>query len=383
MTSIFEDFERELVDAARLEAGDSRSGRRSPRRLRRTSKVLRAMPAVGLVAVCLAAVAFAATSFHAHSPASSGSTGAARMPAAGSPPGQRLADGAIDCFRGTSGHGISAKTFQSGVPSSNGQDAITFCRESFADNGATRARAQTTSFVACEANATTVDVYVASGTPGQCARAGDRPLPSDYRPAIERLQRLERTLLTLQDAEDCVAPATLAREAKAALAQLGLEGWRVSGPLRNDAFPAGTGGTCGTFDASIAEAHDSANIDSARQRVFVSFAPPRSIATQLNHIEYELYTRTYEQCYTASSVRTLVTGWFATIKLRPRFATTARPKHGGVYEPASERLYQRGCVRFDEAVPTNDNRHVDVLLYAKGAAPGNEVRMPAADAYRP
>jgi hypothetical protein len=77
------------------------------------------------------------------------------------------------------------------------------------------------------------------------------------------------------------------------------------------------------------------NIDTQHQTLTVSVAPPRSIGLKLNHIDYELYTTTYQRCFTATSVRSLVRRWFASTPLRPRFAA-ANTSQGGTYEPRSQ-----------------------------------------------
>ena len=119
------------------------------------------------------------------------------------------------------------------------------------------------------------------------------------------------------------------------------------------------------------------NIDTQHQTVTVSVAPPRSIGLKLDHIDYELYTTTYQRCFTATSVRSLVRRWFASTPLRPRFAT-ANTSQGGTYLRSSERLYDQGCVRFNSAIPGNNNRFIDVLLNARNAA-----KLPARQFYPP
>ncbi len=297
-------------------------------------------------------------------------------------PSQGLADGAVVCFWGTSGHNQKSHTFGAGIPSSNGENATDICRQ-YVGNAHTGIPANKIRFVACEANRTTVDVYFASGAANQCAAVGDKPLPATYASALDRITTLEADLRKIQAAQPCTAPGTLIQKAKQTLDALKLSGWVVKGPERFPDFPAGTGGTCGTYDAGYATAQDTVNLISAHKELFVSYAPPRPIATKLNHVEYEIDLRTYTRCYTPASVRTLVTGWFATIKLQPRFATIGVPKGEG-FEPASERLYQQGCVRFDDAFPLNDNQHVDVVLEAKTAPPPRSATsFPPAGAYKP
>jgi hypothetical protein len=77
-------------------------------------------------------------------------------------------------------------------------------------------------------------------------------------------------------------------------------------------------------------------------------------------------------------MRALIRHAFAATPLRPRFATVAGPA-GVQFGPAqAEQLYQAGCVRFALAVPGNNERYIDVLLYARGA-----LRLPQGGFYPP
>ena len=82
-------------------------------------------------------------------------------------------------------------------------------------------------------------------------------------------------------------------------------------------------------------------------------------------------------------MRALVRRTFAPSGLGTRFATNAVLR-GTQFEPNSEALYERGCVRFAYAVPGNNNRYVDVGLVSR-AAPGLPTNRlyPAASAFRP
>lgn len=99
----------------------------------------------------------------------------------------------------------------------------------------------------------------------------------------------------------------------------------------------------------------------------MSTGPPASIARLINRTSLRLYQKSYRRCFSASSIRRLVRRAFATTPLRPRFATTT--SNGAHYEPRSERLYNAGCVRFDEAIPANDNRYADIVLVARTGTP--------------
>ena len=173
----------------------------------------------------------------------------------------------------------------------------------------------------------------------------------------------------------------LAGEVLATFARLGFVGWHLSLPStrfnpRVDP-PRGTGGTCGHVVGNPAE------FDARHRTVFITSGPPTSIVRLVNHDSYEVYTRTYQRCFTAASVRALVRRTFAGTPLRPRFATVAAPK-GVQFEPHSQALYEAGCVRFEFAVPADNERSIDVVLYARGAPQLSPRRLyPPADAFRP
>jgi hypothetical protein len=305
-------------------------------------------------------------------------------------PSQRLADGTVNCFMATHGTGApDVHTLAVGGARPNGNPPIELCRtwyrlNHYRLNGSTTGSlVASLPLIACRQNAITVAVYVATGRADQCQRLGERPLPATYAAAAARLRDLQAALLALQNEHDCSSVATLARAARAILANQGFAGWRVITPPRDPGkhwlfgytVPAGTGGTCG--EVVLGPPSRTLNIDTQRQTLTVSVGPPRSISLELNHVSYELYTTTYNRCFTATSVRALVRHWFASTPLRPRFAT-ANTSDGAIYQPRSQHLYDQGCVRFDSAIAGDNSRFVDVLLNARGAAP-----LPAGQFYPP
>ncbi len=377
MSSALDQFERSLVAASReLHAREQMAmtqtasatnggGPHGPRR--RTGASRRTRLALSLLGVVVAAGGAAA----AHSLLS---------------PSERLADGMVNCFLTTSGTAramLEMKTPAFGELNSAAESPISLCRAGYRANddrvnwpSRTGRRVADLPLVACQENATTVSVYVATGRSDQCKRIGEKPLPTTYPQAELRLRALQQALLALQDEHDCITPAALAVAARGVLGLQGFAGWRVimgprdpgtSGWLFGFPIPAGTGGTCGKW----------MDLNTERQTVTVSVGPPRTIDVELNHISYELYATTYQHCFTATSVRSLVRRWFASTPLRPRFAT-ANTSDGGHYEPRSQRLYEQGCVRFNSAIPGNNEHFVDVLLNARNAAP-----LPAGQFYPP
>jgi hypothetical protein len=205
------------------------------------------------------------------------------------------------------------------------------------------------------------------------------------------LNTLEKRLDVIQRHRACKSPQALAREIRDALSTLGFDNWRITLPPAHPSpqwlnSPAGTGGTCGTLIASPAANAPNfpVQLQPNRQTVGVGVGPPRHIATLVYQASLTLYQRTYEHCFTATSVRALVRHTFADSPLRPWFATNATPvaEH---YLPSSQQLYDKGCVRFEFAYVGNDNRFIDVWLYARDAPrllPTNRL-FPSAGAFKP
>jgi hypothetical protein len=335
------------------------------------------------VPVLIAAVAIALLSHHrGHHPVATVSPSQTLPGPSRTVPGpsQRLAGGTISCFFTTDGHAHGGGPDVAGV-GADGRTPIAICREWYRLNAHTGRNAADVAFVACQQNATTVAVYVADGRSHQCQRLGDRSLPQTYAAAVARLRALVQAFAVDQRRHDCVSVTVLAGEVRATLARLGFVGWRLSLPStrfdpRGDP-PRGTGGTCGHVVGNPAE------FDARHRTVFITSGAPTSIARLVNHDSYELYTRTYQQCFTATSVRALVRHTLAATTLRPRFATVAAPA-GEQFEPHSQQLYDAGCVRFAFAIPADNDRTIDVLLYARGAQRLSQRRLyPPAEDFRP
>ncbi len=310
-------------------------------------------------------------------------------------PSQRLANGTVNCFMATHGTGaLDLRTLAVGGARPNGQPPINLCRRWYRLNhhrlngSRTGPAVATLPLIACQENATTVGVYVATGQPDQCRQLGEQPLPTTYAAAAARLRELQQSLRAIESQHDCSPPSILARKARALLASQGFTSWRVITPPPDPGnswvfgypLPAGTGGTCGTLliPGNPPSTAAPVDIDTRRQTVTVSIRPPRSVGVNLNHIYYELYSNTYRHCFTALTARQLVRRAFSSTPMRPRFATVAR-QQGTHYEPNSERLYNDGCVRFETGIPGDNNRFIDILLEARGAPelPAGKVFPPA------
>jgi hypothetical protein len=380
MSSALDQFERTLVAASRTLHEAAQTATTAPDRTADTRRLADRRPARkrfrhGRLLVSLAALLIAA-----------GGVAAASSLLW---PSQRLADGTVNCFIATHGTGALAdNNLAIGGAHPNGQPPISVCRmwyrlNQYRLNGfPTGPKVANLSLIACQENFTTVGVYVATGQPDQCRRLGEKPLPATYAASAGRLRRLQQALFALQNAHDCIAPATLARQARAVLADQGFSGWHLIALHLNpvDALPTGTGGACGELTGNPSS---TIFLDTQRHLVTESLGPPRSITDLLNHIENQLFTTTYWNCFTPTSIRTLVRRAFASTPLRPRFATVAA-QGGGGFQPQSQQLYDDGCVRFVQAIPGNDNRFVDVILNARNAPQlPNAVDYPPASSFHP
>lgn len=333
------------------------------------------------VPVVLAAAALVALRYHG----SAGRTPASHHQAAVQSPSQRLADGTISCYFASSGplHAMGGSA-DAGPDPATGQSPIAFCRRWYGFNAHTGIDAARVKFVACQSSPTNVAVYVSDGHSGQCEHLGHGPLPAGYAATRHKLASLGRALAAIQHQHNCVTPAALAAEVRAALARLGFAGWRITLPAAHPdpryAPPTGTGGICGEI---VSDPPASAPQFSAPGRlVYISTGPPASVARFINRASLRLYQRSYLRCFAASSIRALVRQAFATTQMRPRFATTT--SNGAQYEPRSQRLYNAGCVRFDDAIPANNSHYVDIVLVARTGRPLAKDRLyPRPDQFQP
>jgi hypothetical protein len=303
--------------------------------------------------------------------------------------GQKLADGRVNCYYSTAPlralHGAPDR----GTGIVSGDSPIAICRQAFQSdmhfgNVPPGTKPGPHVFVACRATSTTVNVYFSDGRPAQCERLKQSPLPLTYAAATRQLKALSARLATIQQHRGCESPRAMAQQVQQALTAVGLDGWRISvppaqTPARWDVGPAGTGGTCGSLAQAswVNTPKASAPLFSNDRVISISLGPPESTATRMYHAIGRLYQETYEHCYTPASVRPLVRRAFAPLGMQVRFATAANQK-GTQYERASQRLYERGCVRFNTAYPGNNNHYADVLLIAKNAP-----QLPARQFYPP
>jgi hypothetical protein len=372
-------------------AGVDRRRGAAPRRRARPSLSRLGLVAAVAIPVLVAAVALIA--LHHHDPAAQ-TPGSAHHAAVQSP-SQRLVDGTISCYFASSGplhpvlHPVGNGADQAGP--ATGQSPIAYCRRAYSLNAHTGIKAARVQFVACQSSPTNVAVYVADGRSGQCQRLGHRPLPASYRAALTQVQTLERDLTELQQRQSCTSVHALATQVNSQLLALGFVGWHVVVPQTHLTpeqlnSPEGTGtGPCGSLIAMPADnsPKSSVPIQPHRHVVYIQGALPRRTDIFVYQTQSSLIQRTYNHCFTPTTVRQLTTRAFARADLRTRYATTATPLGEG-FEPASQKLYDRGCVRVNSVYPSNNGRYIDVWLLSHSApTPPRKQLFPLAEAFQP
>jgi hypothetical protein len=366
VSSALDRFERALVQASeQLSAAATASG--VPRR--RTSLTARVLRRRGPLLAIVGTVLLAGGAATAASLLSSG---------------QKLADGFVYCYPTT-----WQSRFVAGAPA-DGQAPTALCRRVYRRYDNTHPVPATAGLIACRSSTTTVAVYLADDRTDQCQANGDAPLPSTYHVALKSLHQLERDLASLERHRQCISPRALAGAIRRDLSRLGLDAWSITLPSASTPNgPAGTGGgPCASlvpdrFDNPPSAISTDPDVIPGQQTVQIQAALPRHTDQAIYLVQRALYARTYSNCYSASSVRHLVSRAFAPLHLTARYATT-RQTPGTSYEPASQRLYARGCVRFNFAFPSNDDAWVDVWLVAKSGAPlANARPFPPAGQFKP
>jgi hypothetical protein len=358
-------------------------GRRGASRRRRSRPSFSSTGLAVAIAVPVLIAAAALVALHHHN--STRPTPASHHDAAVQSASQRLADGTISCYFASSGplHAMGGGA-DAGPDPATGESPIAFCRRWYGFNAHTGINAARVKFIACQSSPTNVAVYVSDGRPGQCERLGHGLLPAGYTAALRNLASLGGALAAIQHQHNCVTPAALAAEVRPALARPGFAGWRITLPAANPdpryAPPAGTGGVCGEIVSNPPASAPQFN--APRRLVYISTGPPASIARFINRTSLRLYQRSYLHCFTAKSIRALVRQAFASTQMRPRFATTT--SNGAQYEPGSQRLYNAGCVRLDDAIPANNSRYVDIVLVARTGTPlAKDWLYPKPDQFQP
>jgi hypothetical protein len=178
--------------------------------------------------------------------------------------------------------------------------------------------------------------------PQACGRHGLTPLPPEYAPARAKVAKLERDILALEAAADCVAPEKLAAQVQRLLDRSGWRGWTTW--LRPDVSPGPCGsvsGLGGGGDRSLSGA-----LDYDGHRVMIFGGPPRSLDDLLygreTRLAGALMDESGQRCYTLDELRDHVrrrveaTGRSVTFEVRQR-------ERDGELMDARQQRYQAGC----------------------------------------
>ena len=188
--------------------------------------------------------------------------------------------------------------------------------------------------------------------PQACGRRGLTPLPPEYAPARAKVAKLERDILALEAAADCVAPEKLAAQVQPAGSQR-LAGWTTW--LRPDVSPGPCGsvsGLGGGGDRSLSGA-----LDYDGHRVMIFGGPPRSLDDLLygreSRLAGALMDESGQRCYTLDELRDHVrrrveaTGRSVTFEVRQR-------DPDGELMDARQQRYQAGCAIVVGVGPAGD-----------------------------
>jgi hypothetical protein len=193
--------------------------------------------------------------------------------------------------------------------------------------------------IACN-HGTSVVVIPGAGA-SACARAGLAPLPPGFAASQAKVARLAEAVMALEDRQDCVAPAELARGVRRLLDAQGWIGWRaeVRSPL---------GGPCGTvsnLDGAGRRRIDGA-LDPSEKIVLVSGVAARSTLALLygrDGLAPTLEDESGTRCFTISELTTLVQaraeslGRSAGVELAPPLPSSVS------IADAREERYRAGC----------------------------------------
>jgi len=280
-----------------------------------------------------------------------------------------LAAGRISCISGTSN--ANAKVFSYDIEA-NGRTPQQACSPVM--------RRPAGRLVACDSARYGVVVYEASGRPGQCGRLGIRVLPATYAAADAHVHRLIFALARLYRAQNCIAPATLAREVDATLARLGFPGWRAAlqlSPARSSTGP------CGQFPATGSSASDpAASLDNQHDIVMINNGAARSMDSVTGTVGYRLIVASGRRCYTLASIQRYVRRALAAAHSPIEFASTAE-QAGTQAMLGRQRYYDEGCAIVVGVGTAADGRTIQVQLQDRSSSPASASGNVPPSAYQP
>jgi hypothetical protein len=237
--------------------------------------------------------------------------------------------------------------------------------------------------IACADSRAGVFVYKDNGDPNQCQSENMTPLPANYAAANAQVNTLENELERIYESADCIPPATLAREAGAALVRLGFVGWQVKLQTSGTAQVAGP---CGGYPGSGRAMSDPASaLDASNHTLLIVTLASRSLNALVAKAQDQLFKASGSQCYTVAgleqetqSVLDAGAGHAVPVTFASFRAMTGEQAADG-----RQQFYDQGCPVVVSVGIAGDGRTVQVELWDKSAPAGSDSGVVPESAYQP
>jgi hypothetical protein len=208
--------------------------------------------------------------------------------------------------------------------------------------------------VACSTD--TVVAVIPGTDVSACARLSLRALPQGYAAAQAKTARLARSIETLEDKQDCIAPRTLALSVQRLLDEQNWTGWKTA------SLSDGTG-ACGTVTTLDGGGHRGIEgaLDPSRRVVYVSAGAARSTLSLLygkDGLARTLEDDSGRSCFTVAALSSLVesrvaaAGRSATVRIDAPLPNTV------TFGDEREARYEAGCAILTDVAPAPDGRNI-------------------------
>lgn len=211
----------------------------------------------------------------------------------------------------------------------------------------------------------------------QCARLGLEPLPSSYRAAQLRVQRLSRALEALAASRYCLSPAQFTAGATRILHRQRWTGWHVfAGNTPKDEVGLIGGGYCAVLDGAAYpkfRPDGSMSLDQQSKTVSYSLGPPPALTKLVETLAVAIERRTASRCFSQMLLEASVARLLASHDLGAAFAYRAQSPgesldQGPTLGYGGQARYERGCpVVMLARTAAGDLRVVDVIVNQRDA----------------
>lgn len=212
--------------------------------------------------------------------------------------------------------------------------------------------------------------------PRACTRHGLAPLPAEYDQARAKVVQLQRDIIAIELAADCVPVDELARRVQALLDASGWSGWKVS--IRGQASL----GPCGRVSDTVDDADGTTrrvidgSVYSWIRQIIVWRSPPRSAVTKARQLYVVLHEESGARCFTTVDslkahvrVRATARGMTAAFNVHdaPDLMGIRKGGTGGEIASLAGQRFKAGCAIVINASARGDGRVLDVELIQHGA----------------